>query len=628
MHPCLSLTELARLCEAGSDAVPEAAAHVQDCPDCRDRLEQMRADQALATDIRRVDESSRQLGRAALPPVDGYELLREIGRGGMGVVYEAIQPHLGRVVALKVLPALLHSLQPDSVRRFKAEAAAAARLQHPNIVPIYDYGEEEACHYYAMELIRGVPLSALIESPDEGRGAAGGRDHFRRVARWMAEVADALQLAHDNGVVHRDIKPSNLILSDQDRLMVTDFGLVKAAGAEGSTRTQHILGTWRYMSPEQVRGDQAGVDHRTDVYSLGVTLYETLTHQPAVAGRDDHEILRNVLEQEPVAPRRLNPAVPRALETICLKAMARDAASRYPTAAALRDDLRRFLDDRPIQARGPMLPARMWMFARRHRLMVALVSVVVLLFTSAFFASAYFDARINRAELQMRSASELVRRANDLAASGQVHQAIAVYTLALENDPSLTYIFLRRARTRARIGQFQVCLQDLDAAIQRTARSDRLWFMRGVVQIMLGDRGAGRADLARAQQQNPELLEARVFAWLLQVEETATAAGEAASDHAAVQGSIAAPAAPLPGLDEYVAGRRTADEVLAAAADARGLLLARCAVGRLAALRRDWAAAQPVLQACGADETGEDIIPVFCRWQLQQMDSDGSATPP
>jgi tetratricopeptide (TPR) repeat protein len=275
-----------------------------------------------------------------------------------------------------------------------------------------------------------------------------------------------------------------------------------------------------------------------------------------------------------------------------------------------------------------MLPARMWMFARRHRLMVALVSVVVLLFTSAFFASAYFDARINRAELQMRSASELVRRANDLAASGQVHQAIAVYTLALENDPSLTYIFLRRARTRARIGQFQVCLQDLDAAIQRTARSDRLWFMRGVVQIMLGDRGAGRADLARAQQQNPELLEARVFAWLLQVEETATAAGEAASDHAAVQGSIAAPAAPLPGLDEYVAGRRTADEVLAAAADARGLLLARCAVGRLAALRRDWAAAQPVLQACGADETGEDIIPVFCRWQLQQMDSDGSATPP
>jgi hypothetical protein len=145
--------------------------------------------------------------------------------------------------------------------------------------------------------------------------------------------------------------------------------------------------------------------------------------------------------------------------------------------------------------------------------------------------------------------------------------------------------------------------------------------MRGAVHIMLGDRGAGRADLTRALQQNPELLEARVFAWLLQVEEMGTAAGESASDPAAVQGSIAAgTAAPLPGLDEYVAGRRTADEVLAAAADPRGLLLARCAVGRLAALRRDWAAAQPVLEACVADETGEDIIPIFCRWQMEQLE--------
>ena len=284
-----------------------------------------------------------------------FRLVREIGRGGMGVVYEAEQVSLGRRVALKVLAA--PAVDERARRRFQNEAHAVAALNHPHVVPVHAVGADGDALFLAMKLVEGRSLAEVLRdraTPDP-----------RAVARLGKQAAEALQHAHDFGIVHRDVKPGNLLLEPSGHLWVADFGLARLPGADDLTRTGEVVGTLRYLSPEQAAG--AAVDHRTDVYSLGVTLYELATGRPAFPGADARDLLKRVAESEPPAPRAASAAVPRDLETVVLKAMAKEPAERYATAADLAADLGRFLDDRPVLAARPTTLDRARKWVRRHR---------------------------------------------------------------------------------------------------------------------------------------------------------------------------------------------------------------------------------------------------------------------
>jgi serine/threonine protein kinase/Flp pilus assembly protein TadD len=344
--------------------------------------------------------SSASEGEAVSGLLGDFRIVREVGRGGMGVVYEAEQVSLGRRVALKVLP-FAATMDPRQLQRFQNEARAAAGLHHTNIVPVYSVGCERGVHFYAMQFIDGQPLSdvirQLVQPPGEAAAAiptvraAGdttprtqegkrGREYFRKVAELGVQAAEALDHAHQLGIVHRDIKPGNLMLDGRGNLWVTDFGLAQVQQGEGGlTMTGDLVGTLRYMSPEQALGKRAVIDHRTDLYSLGVTLYEMLTLRPAFGGNDRQELLRQVAFEEPARPRRLDRAIPAELETIVLKAMAKEPAERYATAQELADDLRRFLDDRPVLARRPSLTQRARRWARRNRSLVGSLAAGLLL---------------------------------------------------------------------------------------------------------------------------------------------------------------------------------------------------------------------------------------------------------
>jgi serine/threonine protein kinase/tetratricopeptide (TPR) repeat protein len=342
-----------------------------------------------------------------------FRIVREVGRGGMGVVYEAVQISMGRRVALKVLP-FAAVMDPRHLQRFKNEARAAGSLQHPHIVPVHFVGSERGVHYFAMQFVEGQTLAALIQQlrqsavPDEkttthpqpdGAGqpdaatepaarhstlaasvSPKSRDYFRKVAEWGEQAAEALDHAHQTGIVHRDVKPANLMIDGRGHLWVTDFGLAHVQQGEASlTMTGDLIGTLRYMSPEQALAQRVLIDHRTDVYSLGVTLYELLTLEPAFAGTDRQEVLRQIAFEEPKPPGRRNRAVPAELETIVLKALEKNPADRFATAKDLAEDLRRFLEDKPIHARRPNWKQRAVKWARRHHDVVRTASAAVVL---------------------------------------------------------------------------------------------------------------------------------------------------------------------------------------------------------------------------------------------------------
>lgn len=310
-----------------------------------------------------------------------YRIHREAGRGGMGVVYEAEQVSLGRRVALKILP-FAAVLDPKHLERFRNEAHAAALLHHTNIVPVFSIGCENGVHFYAMQFIDGHSLQRVIEDlrrrNKKGRSATtSSRAFFRTVARLGLQAAEALRHAHEKGIVHRDIKPSNLILDRQRNLWVTDFGLARIEGNQSLTLTGDLLGTLRYMSPEQAASSRAFVDHRTDIYSLGLTLYELITLKYAFPGDDRQLLLQQISNEEPQRPSKLNKGLPADLETIVLKAMAKDPAQRYESARRLSEDLKRFLDGRPILARRPALITRVFKWCRRHKLVVGTAAAVL-----------------------------------------------------------------------------------------------------------------------------------------------------------------------------------------------------------------------------------------------------------
>jgi WD40 repeat protein/serine/threonine protein kinase len=376
-----------------------------------------------------------------------YRILREVGRGGMGVVYEAVQESLGRHVALKVLP--FHGLLGAThLERFRREARVAARLHHTNIVPVFGVGEHQGVHYYAMQFIHGQGLDAVLHELRQMRGpgsakpgaagdgglsasiaeglmtgcfrhggptagavpgsvtqptgtAAGGpsslacpseAQFYRGVARVGVQVAEALAYAHQHGVLHRDVKPSNLLLDNRGTVWVTDFGLAKADGSDELTSPGDIVGTVRYMAPERFRGE---ADPRSDVYGLGTTLYELLTLSPAFDDTDRARLIGRVTHEDPPRPRQRDARIPRDLETIILKAMAREPADRYPGAEALAEDLRRFLADRPIQARRSSRPERAWRWCRRNPVVAGLTAAVAcsLLLGTAVSILFAFDAR-------------------------------------------------------------------------------------------------------------------------------------------------------------------------------------------------------------------------------------------
>jgi serine/threonine protein kinase/tetratricopeptide (TPR) repeat protein len=316
---------------------------------------------------------------AMTDPLGEFRLLREIGRGGMGVVYEAEQTSLGRRVALKVLAAS-PGIDAKQVARFQIEAQVAAALNHPHIVPIFAVGCDRGVYYYAMQLIEGRCLAEMLRDSGlrPGSGATGdqlrGRDSAtnsrspfspRAAAELAMQAAEALEHAHGLGVLHRDIKPGNLLVDGRGHLWIADFGLARFRGAGDLTLSGDLLGTLRYMSPEQAAGGRI-LDPRTDVYSLGATLYELLTARPAFDGTDQQEVLRQITHFEPPAPRKLDPTIPHDLETIVVKAMAKEPSQRYPTARELADDLGRFLNDRPIVARRPGLAERAARWSQRH----------------------------------------------------------------------------------------------------------------------------------------------------------------------------------------------------------------------------------------------------------------------
>jgi tetratricopeptide (TPR) repeat protein len=442
-----------------SDLLAEIVAEVTDRLHAGERVsldEYLRRHPHLADRLRELLPALELLGELASSPGSGdglstrpqsdgpatggtlgdFRIVREIGRGGMGVVYEAEQLSLRRSVALKVLP-FASTLDSRQLQRFKNEAQAAAHLHHTNIVPVFGTGCERGVHYYAMQLIEGGTLAGRIrelrietgleDKPVESRPRSQSREvlagtipperaaaadleattphatappasatdtpkaaalsterssrspaFFRTVARLGIQAAEALEHAHQLGVVHRDIKPGNLLLDLRGNLWVTDFGLARFQTGAELTMTGDLVGTLRYMSPEQALAKHFAVDQRTDIYSLGASLYELLTLEPPFDGKDRQQLLRQIELEEPQLLRRLNHSIPDEIETIVLKSLEKNPADRYGAAQELADDLRRFLEHKPIQARRPTLVQRARKWVRRNRAVVASLAVGLL----------------------------------------------------------------------------------------------------------------------------------------------------------------------------------------------------------------------------------------------------------
>jgi serine/threonine protein kinase len=508
-------------------------------PEHAERLRQLIPAMRLLANVG-CAENAPPAGDSADSPADevagalgDFRILREIGRGGMGVVYEAEQLSLDRHVALKVLP-FASVLDARQLQRFKNEARAAAGLHHTNIVPVYAVGSDRGVHYYAMQYIEGQTLEKIIarlagdgdalpmlkrdqrgaraggdvlslrdgeqglendpeaataifpppgqaglgavghDTPDRGadgeneggpqpngaqgvvielakprrhgdtsplaRGStANGRvtpEYFRTVAELGIQAARALDYAHQQGVVHRDVKPSNLIVDHSGNLWITDFGLARMESEQSLTMSGDVLGTLRYMSPEQALAQRPLVDHRTDVYSLGATLYELLTLKAAFPETDRRELLRQIADEDPRKPQSLNRSIPAELETIVIKAMQKEPDGRYLTAQDLADDLQRFLDHKPIAARPPSFAERSVKWARRHVVAVTAALVVFIICSLVLGASTIWVSHAKNLAHDNETAArkaELEKTTEAEKAKANLQNAVGTVTRLLTN---------------------------------------------------------------------------------------------------------------------------------------------------------------------------------------------------
>ncbi len=321
----------------------------------------------------KLGEETPPANRAPLTPgglpqhIGDYELLEEIARGGMGVVYKARQKSLERNVAIKMLLSGQHATE-DQVRRFKVEAIAAGTLHHPNIVAVHEVGSHEGMPYFAMDLVEGPNLARMLRN---------GLLPAKRAAAYVKTIAEAIQYAHGKNILHRDLKPSNVLIDSNDQPKVTDFGLAKnLANDSDLTITGQVYGSPSFMSPEQAAGQRDKVGVTSDVYSLGAILYHALTGRPSFVGQTVTETLKQVEYAEPIAPSLLNPGLPRDIETICLKCLRKEPSRRYASAQELADELGRFLRNEPIHARPVSRVEKVWRWGRRNPLAAAFVGTV------------------------------------------------------------------------------------------------------------------------------------------------------------------------------------------------------------------------------------------------------------
>jgi len=350
------------------------------------------------------DQSYTPPSRMGKPDVPGYAIIAELGRGGLGVVYLARQIRLNRLCALKMILAGEHAT-PESVARFYAEAAAVARMRHPNIVQIYSIGEHEGRPYLELEYVSGGSLAERLK----------GSPRPPAYAAWLVEIlARAIHEAHHRGIVHRDLKPANVLIAYDETPMIGDFGLAKALDVEASlTQAQAIVGTPAYMAPEQAEGESLELGPAADIYSLGVILYELLTGRPPFQAATVLEILGKVKSAEPVAPSRLRPGVPRDLETICLVCLRKEPRRRYASAEVLAEDLRRFTNREPILGRRTGPVERAWRWAGRNRAvagMAAAVAALLVVATLIATVAAVKYGSMARVERDLRSKAELAER--------------------------------------------------------------------------------------------------------------------------------------------------------------------------------------------------------------------------
>ncbi len=422
----------------------------------------------------------------------GYTILREVGRGGMGIVYEAIQLRLNRRVALKVLAT--KDMEPEGFERLKREALAAARLQHPNVVQVYDAGEDDGLPYFAMEFVSGASLA----SPTLQQEIT-----FERAGRLILQAAEGLGAAHRAGIIHRDVKPGNLLVGESDRLLLTDFGLARDTAAQTITGSNQILGTPRYMSPEQANGIREEVDYRTDIYSLGATLYELVTRKPIFDERDGH-ILHQVLFTDPKPPRKHNPRIPQDLETIILKAVAHDAHQRYPSMEALASDLRAYLRGEEIATRRPGLWSRVQRRVRRHR-QVAWLGAATAVLAIGLLGVSYFERMsLDRKFEQVRST------ARSLLGGGRSREAADLLSMLAQTYPDRAEILVLRAEARENLNEIEAAATDLSRALEIDPGNSMVLAVRARIYRQLGRWKEALEDAQRGLKLDPKSILCRM----------------------------------------------------------------------------------------------------------------------